>query len=92
MGLRQGGGISDNLKFVLNNSGFLFYQRLIFDLSFYLLVTLVLLSIFFGIIVDTFGDLRDAISSRDWDKKNVCFTCGILKSEVEQQGQSFQKH
>ncbi len=33
--------------------------RLIFDLSFYIIIILIGLNIVFGIIVDTFGELRE---------------------------------
>lgn len=78
MGLRGGGGVSDSMAYNTEISD-LFYKRLIFDLLFFLLVTMILLGIFLGIIVDAFGDLRDDINKRNYDLKNVCFTCGLTK-------------
>ena len=80
MGLRGGGGVSDSLNYntLVDNPDF--YKRLIFDLLFFVLVTLVLLGIFLGIIVDAFGDLRDDINKRNYDLKNICYTCGLTKT------------
>lgn len=62
MGLRLGGGIGDNLVVISALQNPQFYESLIFNLLFYFFVTMVLLSLFLGIIVDTFGDLWDELS------------------------------
>lgn len=77
MGLRFGGGLSDSMNYNIKSDDSNFYKRLIFDLLFFILVTLVLLGIFLGIIVDAFGDLRDDINKRSYDINNICFTCGL---------------
>ena len=35
-----------------------FYSQLLINITFYLIVNVVLLNIIFGIIIDTFGELR----------------------------------
>jgi hypothetical protein len=92
LGLWKGGGLSDAMSYNTLSGDPNFYKRLIFDLLFFILVTLVLLGIFLGIIVDAFGDLRDDINKWNYDLRNICFTCGLSKVELEKKGIKFQKH
>jgi len=57
--------------------------RYIFDLLFYLVVLIVLLNVIFGIIIDTFGDLRTKKAERHADTTEKCFVCGIDKQEFD---------
>lgn len=52
-----------------------FYFRSIYDLTFFLLIVTILLNIIFGIIIDTFAQLREISKNRDYDQKNFCFIC-----------------
>ena len=76
-GVRGGGGVGDWLptqtSVAENAEGF--YFRAIFDLSFFIIVITILLNIIFGIIIDTFAQLRDEKSQRDKDQNNICFIC-----------------
>jgi hypothetical protein len=60
-GLRGGGGVGDFLPTQTaapeNIQGF--YFRAIYDLSFFMIIITILLNIIFGIIIDTFAQLRD---------------------------------
>jgi hypothetical protein len=40
---------------------------------------MILLNIFSGIIIDTFGELRDEMNERMADKMNNCHICGLNK-------------
>ena len=77
-GLRGGGGIGEFLPTQTavkeNEQGF--YFRSVYDLTFFLLVITILLNIIFGIIIDTFAQLRDEKSNIDDDRQNKCFICG----------------
>jgi inositol 1,4,5-triphosphate receptor type 1 len=57
--------------------------RLIFDLSFFIIVTTIGLNIVFGIIVDTFGELREERSEIEADQKSKCFICDLQSHEFE---------
>lgn len=70
-GLRSGGGISDLMHHTVSSPYVFTY------FSFYLCVTIVLLNIIFGIIIDTFGELRDKKTERLLDTAGICFICGI---------------
>ena len=57
-GLLSGGGLGEALQ----SRTFSFHEpglRTIFDLSFFIIITIIALNIVFGIIVDTFSELRD---------------------------------
>lgn len=58
-GLRNGGGIAE-VMFVtdINDPTYDFYKRIIFDLLFFMMINIISLNIIFGIIVDTFAELR----------------------------------
>lgn len=91
LGLRNGGGLGDSfdiLEFNDNN----FSTKLVFDISFYMLVNIVSLNIIFGIIIDTFAEMRDAQNTRDEDICNICFICGHSRDQFEKEGQSFDRH
>lgn len=80
-GLRGGGGIGDFLPTQTavpeNRQGF--YFRAIYDLSFFLLIITILLNIIFGIIIDTFAQLRDDKCQTDNDMRDYCFICNLEK-------------
>ena len=84
-GLRGGGGIGENLPtqtaVVENIQGF--YFRAVYDLTFFLIVITILLNIIFGIIIDTFAQLRDAKTDTDDDIKNTCFICNIDRQVLD---------
>jgi hypothetical protein len=48
-----------------------------FDMTFFIVVLTVLLNIVFGIIIDTFTELREMKEAKEADKKSVCFVCGL---------------
>lgn len=57
-----------------------------------MLINIVSMNIIFGIIIDTFAELRDAQNTRDDDFTNTCFICGFSRDVFEKQGLSFDKH
>lgn len=85
-GLRLGGGISDPffLQADPNQEGY--WGRFLIDISFFFIVKMVFLNLIAGIIIDTFGELRDELNMRDKDSKTVCFICGLTKWQVEKKG------
>jgi len=91
LGLRNGGGIGDSMA-LLELDDPKFGAKLIFDISYFMLVNIVSLNIIFGIIIDTFAELRDAQNTRDDDLINVCFICGYGRDVFEKEGISFDKH
>jgi len=78
-GLRAGGGIGEAIPALsyLNSTTEEYYLRVVFDLSFFLIVIIMFLNIIFGIIIDTFAELRENKRFVDDDMKNTCFICNI---------------
>lgn len=64
MGLRNGGGIADSHNALPITDGSRFYLKLIFNQSFFIFINLVSLNIIFGVIIDTFAELRDEQQAR----------------------------
>ncbi|CAD7974022.1 unnamed protein product [Amoebophrya sp. A120] len=60
-----------------------FHNRFAFDVLFYVIIEVVLMNIIFGIIIDTFGALRDETNSRQDHLQNYCFICNISHGEIE---------
>ena len=84
-GLRTGGGIGEFLPAETGASynSIAFTVRFFFDLSFFLLVIIILLNVIFGIIIDTFAMLREKASHDESDQKNMCFICGYSRVELD---------
>lgn len=59
LGLRNGGGIADAQELYPIEAS-RFSGKMIFDISFFVLVNVISLNIIFGIIIDTFSEMRDA--------------------------------
>ncbi len=93
LGLRSGGGIADAIGSIPYNVDEidLFILRALFDLSFFIIMIVLMLNLIFGMSIDAFGDLRDQKTKNDEDQKNVCFICGIERSEFERY-MNFEEH
>lgn len=50
--------------------------RVIYDLLFYFIIIIITLNLIFGVIIDTFADLRTEKQLKDEILKNSCFICG----------------
>eukprot|EP00854_Cymbomonas_tetramitiformis_P005494 gene5494-6657_t len=80
-GLRNGGGIGDIMTHTLG-------ERFWFDILFFFVVLIVMLNVIFGIIIDTFSELRSQKVERLEDTLEKCFICGIEKAEFDKQSDS----
>ena len=74
-GLRNGGGIGDVLRPPSNEES-LFPARVIYDMLFFFIVIIIVLNLIFGVIIDTFADLRSEKQQKEEILKNSCFICG----------------
>ena len=54
----------------------LFVARVIYDLLFFFIVIIIILNLIFGVIIDTFADLRSEKQQKDEILRNSCFICG----------------
>jgi hypothetical protein len=90
-GVRAGGGVGDALDSPDKNNS-LYSWRHVFDLLFFIIVIIILLNIIFGIIIDTFGELRDKRKKIEEDVNNFCIICGREKYEFELRGSGWNEH
>jgi len=63
-----------------------------FDVTFFIIVTTIGLNIIFGIIVDTFSQLRDSKWEIDKDMLTNCFICSRESYDFEKSGGGFLRH
>jgi len=92
-GFRTRGGIGElitRISFERNKGRYM--GRLFYDIIYFILVIVLMLELVFGIIVETFRDLRIEETHHDYDKANICFICGIKKDDLEKNRQNFQEH
>ncbi|CAH8570449.1 unnamed protein product [Schistosoma intercalatum] len=90
-GLLNGGGIGDVLKRPSSkDASFLF--RTIYDLSFFVIVIVIILNLIFGVIVDTFAALRQEKQNSEELNKNHCCVCGLHRSAFDHSNTSFDEH
>jgi hypothetical protein len=64
--------------------------RLLVDTTIYFILVVILRNIFFGIIINTFGELRNIKKEREEHVSNRCFICGIDRHEYDKMNQNDQ--
>lgn len=57
----------------------LFVARVVYDLLFFFIVIIIVLNLIFGVIIDTFADLRSEKQQKELVLKNTCFVCGKFR-------------
>ncbi|KAK0174228.1 hypothetical protein PV328_007337 [Microctonus aethiopoides] len=90
-GLRNGGGIGDILR-APSSAESLFVARVVYDLLFFFIVIIIVLNLIFGVIIDTFADLRSEKQQKELILKNTCFICGLNRSAFDNKTVSFEEH
>lgn len=90
-GLRNGGGIGDILRAPSSKEP-LFIPRVIYDLLFFFIVIIIVLNLIFGVIIDTFADLRSEKQQKELILKSTCFICGLNRSAFDNRTVSFEEH
>lgn len=90
-GLRSGGGIGDVLRAPSKTDRF-FFARVLYDLLFFFIVIIIVLNLIFGVIIDTFADLRTENQNKDEILKNTCFICGLPRSNFDNRSVTFDHH
>ncbi|KAL3082805.1 hypothetical protein niasHS_010607 [Heterodera schachtii] len=90
-GLRNGGGIGDVLRSVGPHEPY-FIWRILYDMTFYVVLIIIVLNLIFGVIIDTFGDLRAEKNEREFVLRNNCFICGLERSRFDNKVVTFEEH
>ena len=85
------GKVLQNISFFEKPSHYIL-NRFLFDFSFFTVICIVLKKVLFGIILDTFRELRIKQFKTDSDITNICFICEIEKDECEKNNKSFKEH
>ena len=80
-GLTNGGGIGEAM--VSSGNIAARPERIIFDLLFFVVVLVLELNVVFGIIIDTFSQLREEHRQRQEFINNKCLICNIQRSEFD---------
>jgi inositol 1,4,5-triphosphate receptor type 1 len=91
-GLLSGGGLGDFLpqeNYAFHDQNF---ARFFFDLLFFGLITTIGLNVVFGIIVDTFSELRDDKYRTTELMNSQCFICGRQSHDFQRYGNGFRHH
>jgi hypothetical protein len=66
--------------------------RFFYEFIFFIVVIVIMLGVVFGIIIDTFAQLREETDHTENDMKNVCFICGAKKDELEKECINYSEH
>ncbi len=69
-----------------------YIHNYIYHFTFYLIIRVMMIKIIFGIILESFTELRDLKNNIDRDLKYRCFICNIEKDECEKQNEDFFEH
>uniref|UniRef100_A0A673CXM9 Inositol 1,4,5-trisphosphate receptor n=1 Tax=Sphaeramia orbicularis TaxID=375764 RepID=A0A673CXM9_9TELE len=90
-GLRNGGGVGDILRRPSKEEP-LFAARVVYDLLFFFVVIIIVLNLIFGVIIDTFADLRSEKQKKEEILKTTCFICGLERDKFDNKTVSFEDH
>ena len=60
--------------------------RALFNLMFFIIINTLLMNIVFGVIVDTFSELRDEKYETEDQMKNYCFICSMRSFDFQKAG------
>ncbi|CAK4082276.1 unnamed protein product [Aphanomyces euteiches] len=90
-GLLSGGGIGDYISNTLSHpldysQPDQFYERLVFDLAFYIFILVLLVNLIMGIIIDSFTSLRESSEKKVEIEMNTCLVCNETKDDIEYRG------
>lgn len=76
---RWKGGLQDTFFPFCPSQESLFPARVVYDLLFFFIVIIIVLNLIFGVIIDTFADLRSEKQKKEEILKTTCFICGECK-------------
>ena len=94
-GMLNGGGIGDVLyssyrlvlllevfyTLLVVQAGKDFLVRIIYDVSFWAILSITVINLIFGVIIDTFGDLRAERQAAEERLNNTCFICALEREK-----------
>jgi len=72
-----------------------FLGRLLFDMSFFVIIGVILFNVITGLMLDTFSLLREQSNEREDKLQNECFVCGLTRTAFDDSGataSTFEQH
>jgi len=90
-GFMSGGGIGEVLRKVHPYEP-MFVARVLYDLAFFVILIIIVLNVIFGVIIDTFADLRNEKQQKDDILRNTCFICGLERSRFDNKNITYDEH
>lgn len=92
-GLRRHGGIGELMpKVSYEQENLLYIGKFFFELSYYLIITVIIMNVVFGIIIDTFRELRLSSKKLEYENENFCLICGAEREVLEKDKINFIHH
>jgi len=92
-GIRARGGAADQMiRISFERNTTLYIIRLIYDVTYFLIIIIIMIDLVFGIILGTFSKMREEEREYDNDKINHCFICHITREIIEKKKENFQFH
>jgi len=89
-GLRYGGGIGDyfdaHSRAQYGDETELWWRFFIFNMLFFVTISIILLNIIFGVIIDTFSALREESNMKLADMRSTCFICSLSRETLDRHG------
>jgi inositol 1,4,5-triphosphate receptor type 3 len=94
LGPRSSGSIGDVLlrQSFEDSNKIRYYIRWVYDFTCFAVINIIFMNIIFGIIIDTFAELRDQNNTKENDMNNVCFICSFDRHKFENKGDGFEHH
>jgi hypothetical protein len=88
-GMRSGDISDSSMDAVTYENGLVYADRVLFGLVFFLFLGVILFDIVTGIIIDTFGSLREDTATRIEYLRDTAFISDIERSDYEENGPEF---
>ena len=88
-GIRGGGGMGFGIKKIEQKG---FFIEFFLEMVNFILVSLVFMNMITGIIVDSFGSVREKKNEDNEIKENTCYICSLHREKFEKNGIKFENH
>lgn len=82
LGPRSTGCVGDVMMRVSFSNKLHYFFRWLYDITIYIIINIIFLNVLFGVIIDTFAEMRDKKKSIDEDMNSVCTVCSLNRSVV----------
>eukprot|EP00340_Litonotus_pictus_P010669 CAMPEP_0170537316 /NCGR_PEP_ID=MMETSP0209-20121228/102640_1 /TAXON_ID=665100 ORGANISM="Litonotus pictus, Strain P1" /NCGR_SAMPLE_ID=MMETSP0209 /ASSEMBLY_ACC=CAM_ASM_000301 /LENGTH=2133 /DNA_ID=CAMNT_0010838791 /DNA_START=300 /DNA_END=6703 /DNA_ORIENTATION=- len=92
-GLRRHGGIGEvppKVSYFYETD--LYYGKFIYQVSYFIIVTVIIQNVVFGIIIDTFSELSNISAKTKYEKENICLICNAKREDLERLKVKFNNH